>query len=96
MNNQLNVKLEDTIGIKCERCHSEVFNEGLLLRSVSRFITGNAQDSIMPLQVFKCASCHHVNAQFMPVIPISSDSPSVEIVDESEEEVKPSVFTIVK
>ena len=62
----MNVALKDTTPIACEECQSEVFKEGVLLRKVSRFVTGTSQDALMPIPVFACAKCGHVNADFMP------------------------------
>jgi uncharacterized Zn finger protein len=62
----MNVALKDTTAIKCEECENEVFQEGVLLRKVSRFMTGTAQDALMPIPVFTCSKCGHVNADFMP------------------------------
>jgi uncharacterized Zn finger protein len=62
----MNVALKDTTPIACEECGNEVFQEGVLLRKVSRFVTGTSQDALMPIPVFACAKCGHVNADFMP------------------------------
>ena len=62
----MNVALKDTTAITCEECGNEVFQEGVLLRKVSRFVTGTAQDVLMPIPVFACIKCGHVNADFMP------------------------------
>jgi predicted nucleic acid-binding Zn ribbon protein len=62
----MNVALKDTTAITCEECQSEVFKEGVLLRKISRFVTGTAQDALMPIPVFACIKCGHVNAEFMP------------------------------
>lgn len=62
----LNVALKDTTAIVCEECGGEVFIEGLMLRKVSRFMTGTTTDALMPLNIFMCAVCHHINKEFMP------------------------------
>ena len=62
----MNVALKDTTPIICEECQNEVFQEGVLLRRVSRFVTGTSQDALMPIPVFACSSCGHVNDEFMP------------------------------
>lgn len=69
MNNnqmQMNISLKDTTKISCEACGSEVFTEGLMLRKVSRFLTGTEKDAIVPVPVFFCSKCHHINSEFMP------------------------------
>ncbi len=62
----MNVSLKDTTSISCDECSHDVFTEGVLLRKISRFVTGTSQDALMPIPVFTCAKCGHVNAEFMP------------------------------
>jgi hypothetical protein len=62
----MNVALKDTTAINCEECDSSVFQEGVLLRKISRFVTGTSQDALMPIPVFSCAKCGHVNEEFTP------------------------------
>jgi hypothetical protein len=62
----MNVALKDTLPIVCEECENSVFTEGVLLRKISRFVTGTAQDALMPVPVFACSKCGHVNEEFMP------------------------------
>lgn len=62
----MNVSLKDTTPIACEECGNEVFQEGVFLRKVSRFMTGTAQDALLPIPVFACSKCGHVNEEFMP------------------------------
>jgi hypothetical protein len=37
-----------------------------MLRKASKFLTGTAQDAIIPLPVFSCSKCGHVNNDFLP------------------------------
>jgi hypothetical protein len=46
---KMNINLEDTTEIKCDECGSTTFHEAVMLRSISRFITGTAQDGVMPV-----------------------------------------------
>jgi hypothetical protein len=62
----MNVSLKDTLPIVCEECENDIFVEGVMLRKISRFVTGTSQDALMPIPVFSCAKCGHVNADFMP------------------------------
>jgi uncharacterized Zn finger protein len=88
---QMNINLEDTTEITCEKCGSNVFNQGVMLRSISRFITGTQQDGVMPIPVFACAKCGHVNEQFLPKTKPADEAPSVEDVTP-----KKSPFSIVR
>lgn len=62
----MNVSLKDTTPITCGECGHGVFQEGVLLRKISRFVTGTSQDALMPIPVFSCSKCGHVNEEFMP------------------------------
>jgi len=63
---QLNISLDKTTGIKCDVCENEVFKDGVLLRKASRFLTGTSQDALIPIPVFACTKCGHVNEEFLP------------------------------
>jgi uncharacterized Zn finger protein len=63
---KLNISLDKTQEIICEKCNHNVFQEGLMLRKASKFLTGTAQDALIPLPVFSCSACGHVNEEFLP------------------------------
>jgi len=63
---QVKIPLDKTIGITCEKCGSIAFQEALILRKVSKFLTGDAQDGVMPISTFVCAKCGHINKEFYP------------------------------
>jgi uncharacterized Zn finger protein len=63
----LNISLDKTTGMSCDECGNEVFQEGVMLRKASRFLTGTAQDAMIPIQVFACSKCGHVNNEFLPL-----------------------------
>lgn len=67
--NGMQLSLKDTKAIKCEECESEIFNQVALLRRVSRFVTGTPDDQVVPIPVFACAKCGHVNKEFLPELP---------------------------
>jgi uncharacterized Zn finger protein len=63
---QLNISLDKTTAASCDACQNEVFQEGVLLRKASRFLTGTSQDALIPIPVFTCSKCGHVNEEFLP------------------------------
>lgn len=65
-NLKLNVSLDKTFAIVCEKCENQTFTEAVILRKVSRFLTGQPQDGLVPIPVFCCTSCGHVNDEFLP------------------------------
>jgi len=63
----LNISLDKTIELKCDECGNSAFQEVVLLRKASRFITGTSQDAMIPIPVFACSKCGHVNEEFLPM-----------------------------
>jgi hypothetical protein len=37
-----------------------------MLRKASKFLTGTAQDALIPIPVFYCSKCQHINSDMMP------------------------------
>jgi DNA-directed RNA polymerase subunit RPC12/RpoP len=67
MNQQrINIPLNKTTPIVCEECGSQAFQEALMLRRVSKFLTGDMKDGVMPVQTFVCSKCGHINKDFYP------------------------------
>ena len=60
----LNITVDTTTEVVCEHCGSNTFTEGMFLRKASKFLTGQAQDSIIPVPTFICAQCGKVNEEF--------------------------------
>ena len=63
---KLNISLDKTQEITCDECGHQVFQEGLMLRKASKFLTGTAQDALIPLPVFNCSKCGYINEGFLP------------------------------
>lgn len=62
-NMNINLKEHGT-QIKCTECGNETFSEVLYLFKVSRMLTGEAKDSMVPVPTFSCSECGHVNSEF--------------------------------
>lgn len=74
---KLNIDLNKTQEISCDKCGGLVFQEGLMLRKASKFLTGTTQDALIPLPVFSCSACGHVNEEFLPEPLKNKDSESI-------------------
>lgn len=64
---QINLSLDKTTEIKCDSCENNVFIGGFLLRKASKFITGQPQDSLIPIQIMICSKCGSVNEDMIPL-----------------------------
>jgi DNA-directed RNA polymerase subunit RPC12/RpoP len=65
---QLNINLADAPYMECEECQGKIFEEKMMIKKVSRFMTGSEQDSIVPIPVIACSKCGHVNEMFKPKV----------------------------
>jgi uncharacterized Zn finger protein len=63
---KMNIDLKKTTSITCDNCGKSVFQEGLMLRKANKFLAGTTQDALIPLPVFSCSACGHVNEEFLP------------------------------
>jgi len=63
---QLNVNLDlkQTSPIVCEECGNDMFMPAMKFRKASKLLTGSAKDAIIPVQVFFCSACGHINKEF--------------------------------
>ena len=75
---QQKLDINQTTPIECDKCKGQLFKEVTLIRKVSRFITNAPQDTMVPIPVFACHKCDHVNDEFLPPM-LRSDY--VEIVE---------------
>ena len=54
----------DGTQIKCSECGNETFSEVLYLFKVSRFVTLETKDSLVPMPTFACSKCGNINKEF--------------------------------
>lgn len=61
-NPKINLKEQPTIS--CESCGNIFFKEVMLIKKVSKIMTGNSDDVIVPFPTYMCEKCGHVNEEF--------------------------------
>jgi hypothetical protein len=64
MDGQLKINLREQPTLKCENCESEIFKEVVLIKKVSKLMTGSSEDTIVPFPTYVCALCNHMNEEF--------------------------------
>ena len=64
---QEQIDFSKTSQIKCEACDGSTFKQTLLLRKLSALVAPGGQETIIPMQVFACEKCGHVNKEFADV-----------------------------
>jgi len=61
---QMNVDMSQTSEMKCEKCENNTFKQTIMLRKMSAIVSPNGQETIIPMAVFACETCGHVNDEF--------------------------------
>ena len=61
------IDFSKTTEIKCDACGGSTFKQTLLLRKMSALVAPGGQETIIPMQVFACEKCGHVNKEFSDV-----------------------------
>jgi hypothetical protein len=63
---QQSIDLSKTQEVLCEECDNNTFEQVVMLRTASRFLTGTPQDALIPIPTFACTKCHYINEDFKP------------------------------
>ncbi len=63
---KVNINLKDSTPVICEECGNMSFTEAYHLRKVSGILIGSTTPQIIPITVFSCTKCGHVNTEFLP------------------------------
>lgn len=58
--------IKDSTPIVCDECGNDKFTEVVLLRRLSKLLIGSQKDLIVPINVFACSKCGHINKEFIP------------------------------
>lgn len=64
---QKSITLKDTTAVVCDECQGLTFIEASVMRKVSSILTGAPKDSYVPVAVFICSACGHLNDEFLPL-----------------------------
>jgi uncharacterized Zn finger protein len=63
---QFNIDITQTTPVVCEECGCEHFTEVSLMRKLSPMLSPTGQAAMIPIPVYACAKCGHVNKEFLP------------------------------
>ena len=76
MEQKLNIDLSKTQPVLTKE-GGKIWNQGFVLRKVSRFLTGDSEDRLLPVQVFYCPQTMEISREGIP--------PGMEFLFEDEE-----------
>lgn len=62
----LNIDFSQTTAEVCEKCGNDTFLHLYKMRKVSALLSPTGTEAKIPMQVFACAKCNHINKGFLP------------------------------
>ena len=62
----LNVDFSQTTAEICEACGNETFTQVFKIRKLSTLLSPTGQPTMIPVQVFACVKCGHINPEVLP------------------------------
>jgi len=63
---QVHVDMAQTTEVKCDECHSDRFEQVVKMRRLSAILSPTGKEALIPIPVFACKNCGHVNEEFLP------------------------------
>ena len=61
----INIDLSAAADIECEKCESIRFTPVFIIKHISALMSPNGKATMVPLQLFKCDKCDHINELFL-------------------------------
>jgi uncharacterized Zn finger protein len=52
--------------LKCSNCGGIFFKQSIILKKISKLLTGNAQDGLYPIGITRCDDCGEVVKESLP------------------------------
>jgi predicted nucleic acid-binding Zn ribbon protein len=64
---QVKLDINDLTDIVCENCESKFFRQVQAFKKISALVSPTGKEQIMPVPVFRCDECGHINKEFLPI-----------------------------
>ena len=64
---KVKLDLNDLTDIVCENCESKFFRQVNAFKRISALVSPTGKEQIVPVPVFRCDECGHINKEFLPI-----------------------------
>jgi len=61
-----NIDINQTTPLICESCGHTHFTQVYLMRKLSPLLSPTGEPALIPIPVYACTKCNHVNPEFLP------------------------------
>mgnify|MGYP003113786364 CR=1 FL=1 len=72
----LQIDLTQAETILCEKCGNGLFIQSFFLKKISALVSPTGQEAIIPVQVYSCGNCGHINSKLNPTAKPSEETTS--------------------
>ena len=62
---QINIDLSTASSIECDECQHTEFVPAFIIKKVSALMSPTGAETMVPVQIFKCGKCNHINELFL-------------------------------
>ena len=64
----LQLDLSQAETILCEKCGNGLFIQSFFLKKLSALVSPTGQEAVIPVQVYSCGNCGHINSKLNPTL----------------------------
>ena len=61
----MHIDMSNAKDMICEKCDNHTFKNTTLIKTISALVSPSGKEMIIPIPVFACESCGHVNKEFL-------------------------------
>jgi hypothetical protein len=66
--------IETAKNVCCEKCNSEVLKQAYVVKEISALMSPDGKQTLVPVPVFVCNSCDHLNSMFADDLKLNNGS----------------------
>ncbi len=63
---QIRINIDDLTDIVCEECGNKYFRQAIMLKRLSPLVSPSGNEQLVPMPIFRCDDCGHVNDNLLP------------------------------
>ena len=60
------LQLKDLDSVECDKCGCPTFEQVTLLRKISPVMNPTGKAGFLPIPIYQCSACGHINDELMP------------------------------
>jgi hypothetical protein len=62
---EISINLNDALDVVCSECENNYFVTTFQIKKLSALVSPTGKETMIPIQMFQCSKCGHVNVDFL-------------------------------